>query len=77
MIDTLIPTESSLQIHDCSLADYRKVLEQQHQLCEKRQRNEIPDTILIVEHPSVITFGTRQTANKLLISREELIKRNI
>jgi lipoic acid synthetase len=69
--------QSTISIVDCGLADYRTILEQQNQLCKKRQRGEIPDTILIVEHPPVITFGARQNANKLLTSREYLVKRNI
>jgi lipoic acid synthetase len=55
----------SLHIIDCGLADYRDVLQQQHELHEKRRLNEIPDTIIITEHPSVITLGARQNSNKL------------
>ncbi len=69
--------EGSLRIIDCGLADYREVLQLQHELREKRHTGEIPDTVLIVEHPSVITLGARQSANKLLISREELAERHI
>jgi len=67
----------TLRIIDCGLANYRNVLDQQHQLWEQRRFNEIPDTVLIVEHPPVITLGARQSANKLLISREDLQKRGI
>jgi len=67
----------TLRILDCGLADYRKVLEQQHQLWEERRQGKIPDTVLIVEHQPVITLGARQSANKLLVSREELAKRGI
>lgn len=76
MIDRQLQIDT-LRILDYGLADYKTVLEQQIQLCEKRQRGEIPDTVLIVEHPSVITLGARQIANKLLTSRENLIKQNI
>ncbi|MCJ7777490.1 MAG: hypothetical protein MUP16_04160, partial [Sedimentisphaerales bacterium] len=67
----------TLSIVDCGLADYRKVLDQQHQLHEQRRQDKTPDTILIVEHPPVITLGARQSANKLLVSREELAKKGI
>jgi lipoyl(octanoyl) transferase len=69
--------ENSLRIIDCGLADYRKALDQQHQLHEQKRQDKIPDTILIVEHPPVITLGARQSANKLLVSREELLKKGI
>ncbi|MBN1805818.1 MAG: lipoyl(octanoyl) transferase LipB [Sedimentisphaerales bacterium] len=68
---------SSLNIFDCGLADYRLVLQLQHQLCEKRRQNEIPNTVLIVEHLPVITLGARQSANKLLVNIEELAQKNI
>ncbi len=67
----------SLRIVDCCLADYREVLQQQQELHEKRRQGEIPNTVLIVEHPAVITLGARQSANKLLVSREELAARQI
>jgi len=69
--------EDCLRIIDCGLADYRQVLQLQHDLHEERRAGEIPDTILIVEHPSVITLGARQSANKLLANREELAKKRI
>ena len=67
----------SLRIIDCGLTDYRQVLQLQHQLREKRYLNEIQNTVLIVEHPSVITLGARQSANKLLINRDDLSQKNI
>jgi len=68
---------SSLQILDCGLADYRQVLQLQHQLREKRHQNEIPNTVLIAEHPAVITLGARQSANKLLASHSTLAQMQI
>jgi lipoyl(octanoyl) transferase len=70
-------TDCLLKITDCGLADYRQILQTQQVLREKRQQNEIPNTVLIVEHPAVITFGARQSANKLLIDREDLSQKNI
>jgi lipoic acid synthetase len=78
-VKTILETTENciLQIHDCGLSDYREVLQQQHELREKRRRGEIPDTVLIVEHPAVITLGARQSANKLLTSREDLAQKDI
>ena len=67
----------SLDIIDCELCGYRRVLEQQYRLRDKRWRGEIPNTVLVVEHQSVITLGARQSANKLLVSAEDLKNKNI
>jgi len=66
-----------LQIRDCGLANYRQILQTQQLLRQKRHQNEIPNTVLIVEHPAVITLGARQSSNRLLINREELKKKHI
>jgi lipoyl(octanoyl) transferase len=77
----LLPTadgaSATLHIINCGLADYRHVLREQHKLCEKRQQGKIPNTVLITEHPPVITLGARQSANKLLASRDDLAQQNI
>jgi len=69
--------ESSLRIIDCGLADYQEVLQLQQRLREKRHRDEITNTVLIVEHHAVITLGARQSANKVLASKEDLAQRHI
>jgi len=69
--------KNTLQIRDCGLADYREILQLQHKLQQKRRCDEIPDTVLIVEHLPVITLGARKTANMLLVGREQLQKRGI
>ena len=66
-----------LAIRDCGLADYRQILQLQQELHDERREGKTPDTVLIVEHPPVITLGARTTANSLLVSREELYKRHI
>jgi lipoate-protein ligase B len=66
-----------LCVHDCGLADYGQVLAQQQELVEQRRNGQVPDTVLIVEHPAVITLGARKSANKLLVGPEELARRGI
>ncbi len=77
----LVPAQASIANHlhiiDCGLANYREVLQLQHQLREKRHRGEIPDTVLIVEHSPVITLGARQSINKLLADRKDLAQKYI
>lgn len=69
--------QSSLHIRDCGRVEYRQILQKQLMLCKERQLDRIPDTVLIVEHPPVITLGARKSRNKLLVSRSELAKKNI
>jgi lipoate-protein ligase B len=71
------PEKLPLKIYDCGLSEYIKILQLQHNLIDKRHQNKIPNTVLIVEHPAVITLGARQSANKLMISRDELAQKNI
>ncbi len=66
-----------LRICDCGVAEYRRILKLQKQLWENRYRDEIPNTVLIVEHQPVITLGVQKKANKLFISRKDLKKREI
>jgi lipoate-protein ligase B len=63
-----------LAVRDCGLADYREVLALQQELQEQRRAGRIGDTVLIVEHPAVITLGARQSANKLLVGPDELAR---
>lgn len=75
--DWQFETGNSLSVRDCGLAEYRAVLELQQQLQERRRAGEIGDTVLIVEHPAVITLGARKTANRLLVDPAELGRRGI
>ena len=66
-----------LTVVDCGLADYRDVLKRQRRLRELRWAGDAPDTVLIVEHPAVVTLGARQSANRLELDRTELVRRGI
>ena len=68
---------NSLRIIDCGLADYREILQLQLQMQEKRRLGEIQNTVLILEHPPVITLGARQSANILLANRDDLTQKHI
>jgi lipoyl(octanoyl) transferase len=73
----LVDEGNRLRILDCGLGDYRQVLAFQQDLQEQRRAGRITDTVLIVEHPPVITLGARKTANKLLVDAGELDRRGI
>jgi lipoate-protein ligase B len=66
-----------LAVRDCGLAQYREVLALQQQLQEQRRAGVVGDTVLVVEHPSVITLGAHKSSNKLLVNGEELARRGI
>lgn len=51
---------------------YDEALALQTTLLEQRQRDEIPDTILMLEHPPVITLGRRGDARNILADEADL-----
>eukprot|EP01027_Heterolobosea_sp_BB2_P014788 GEZU01021217.1.p1 GENE.GEZU01021217.1~~GEZU01021217.1.p1 ORF type:complete len:353 (-),score=73.01 GEZU01021217.1:171-1229(-) len=57
--------------------DYEEALELQDQLVQLRKRDQIPDTMLLLQHPHIYTVGIRNQASleeHLLISNEEAEK---
>lgn len=52
--------------------DYRRALELQYKLLEKRQNKEIDDTLIIVEHPPVITLGNQAEGSNIIAPQEFL-----
>ena len=51
-----------MKLVDLGLAEYGNTWERQLALVEARLRDEAPDTLLLVEHPHVITLGRRRDA---------------
>ena len=60
------------EFHDLGRLEYGQAFELQRSLVEKRQRGLIPDQLLIVEHPHVITLGRSGRVENLLASEEVL-----
>ncbi|MGV3524785.1 MAG: lipoyl(octanoyl) transferase LipB [Candidatus Sericytochromatia bacterium] len=50
---------SVLEIHDLGLVPYPEVRELQMQWRQARARQEIPDRLILVEHPNVYTLGRK------------------
>jgi len=50
---------------------YRRGLEIQRRLLRARQENQIPDTVLILQHTPVVTIGNRGRENYLLKTEDE------
>lgn len=69
--------DNNLCIRDLGLTAYRDTLQLQQQLVAQKREGKIANTVLIVEHTPVITLGARQSANKLLATRDELQKKKI
>lgn len=67
----------SCQVRDLGRLAYLPALQLQHELVEKRKRDEIPDQILFVEHPPVITVGRNGHLENLLASPEILQRAGI
>jgi lipoyl(octanoyl) transferase len=64
------------QVLDLGTVSYRDAWAKQLALVEQRQRGEVPDTLLIVEHPHVFTLGRRREAagNVLAAGEVEVIE---
>lgn len=56
---------------------YPEATQLQERLAAQRQADEIPDTLLVLEHTPVITLGIRAKTEHLLLSREVLHNRGI
>ncbi len=52
--------------------EYEKALKVQYDILEKRQKNEIGDTLIIVEHPPVITLGKHAVESNVVVSEKHL-----
>ena len=58
---------------------YRDALALQHELVAERQANRLPDTLLLLQHPHVVTLGAsaRQQRTNVLASPRELVDRAV
>ncbi len=61
------------------LVAYADALALQQELVEERRANRIPDTLLLLEHPHVVTLGVkaRGTMTNVVVSRETLAARGV
>ena len=62
---------------DLGLMDYAKAWDLQRHLWAKRVKEELPDLVLVLEHPHVITLGRRGNQTHLIASRERLEKMGV
>jgi lipoate-protein ligase B len=57
---------------DLGLIDYKEAWDLQHDLWARRVKGEVPDLLLFLEHPHVITLGRRGNRSYLIASPEVL-----
>ncbi len=67
----------TINVLQLGLLDYETALKLQQSLVELRKQNRIADTLLLLEHPPVITLGRNAKAGNLRASAEELAARGV
>ena len=69
----------SLLVRRLGVMPYAQALELQRTLVTSRQRGEIPDTLLLVEHPHVLTLGVRGDGGRshILATAQNLAARGV
>jgi lipoyl(octanoyl) transferase len=68
-------TREAVLIRPEGLVPYGPANETMHRLAERRLAGEIPDTVILLEHPPVFTAGRRARPDELLWSPGELAAR--
>ena len=64
-----------LNVLNLGRCDYKKALDIQYDILEKRQKDELGDTLILVEHSPVITLG-RHGAESNIVVPEQYLKNN-
>ena len=69
----------ALEVRRLGLVPYVEALELQQTMVADRQAGRIPDVLLVLEHPHVITLGSgaRHSTTNVLVSPEELDRRGV
>jgi lipoyl(octanoyl) transferase len=65
------------EVRDCGRIGYAEAFAFQRELVERRKQGEIPDQLLFVEHPHVITMGRNGRMENLLAPQEALRRAGI
>ena len=67
-----VPRGNKCEIHDLGRIGYAEAFELQQYLVERRKQGLIPDQLLVLEHPHVITLGRSGRAEHLLAGEDVL-----
>lgn len=68
---------SSLEVVRAGRLDYMSALTLQEKTLRDRLDGTIPDTLILVEHPPVLTLGRRGDERNILVSRAELEREGV
>ncbi len=66
-----------LDVRRLGLLAYADALALQDELVRRRRADDIPDTLLLLEHPHVLTLGSGASADNVLLAESELEQRGI
>jgi len=66
-----------LDVRDLGRVAYADAVRLQDQLVNERRNDEIPDTLLLLEHDPVITLGRRATLSDVYLPEAQLLRRGI
>ena len=77
MSDGAGPGRRPLAVRRLGLVPYGEGLRLQDELVVARRAGEIPDTLILLEHPHVITLGSSSDPDHVLVSEEERAARGI
>src|SRR5690606_18321145 len=67
----------ALEVRRLGLVPYGDALELQAELVQQRRSGEIPDTLLLLQHPHVITKGSGTHLENILLTESEREERGI
>jgi lipoate-protein ligase B len=73
----VVVTAAQLAVRDLGTLGYAAAMELQESLVEARLRGEVPDTLLLLEHPPVVTLGRRGSLEDVYLAPERLRQRGI
>lgn len=76
-MNLLTPIDNSLSIKHLGLTPYDVGLAVQAELVAARERGEVGDTLLLLEHPHVYTLGRKGHMENLLLTADALAARRI
>jgi lipoyl(octanoyl) transferase len=72
-----VAAAQSLEIKWLGRVPYRDAWQLQHELVAQRRADEIPDQLLLLEHPAVLTLGRHADERHVLATTQELEQRDI
>ncbi|WP_350343025.1 lipoyl(octanoyl) transferase LipB [Proteinivorax tanatarense] len=69
--------KEKLKVISLGKCHYKEALEIQIEMLKKRQKGEIEDTLILVEHPPVITTGRNASKSNIIVSEDYLDREGI